>query len=81
MKHIISKSRIDTNTTFLIVRMRLDSLNKQMEKMVHNIKAFNHYVKEEQIDALHSRGRKPDQDALFFNIVKGYFATNDKELP
>ena len=79
LKHIISKSHIDTNATLSTVRMRLDSLDKQMEKMDHDIKAFNHYIKE-QVDALHSRGHIPDQDALLFNIVKGYFATDDKNF-
>ena len=79
LEHIISKSHIDTNATVSTVRMRLDSLDKYMEKIDSNIKEFNHYVKE-QLDALAARGHIQDENALLFNIIKGYMAADDKDF-
>ena len=79
LKHIITKSHIDTNATISTVRLRLDNLDAHMQKVDSNIKEFNHYVKE-QIDALASRGQTPEASTLLFNIMKGYLAADDKEF-
>ena len=79
LKHIISKSHIKANATVSTVRMRLDSLDKYMEKIDSNIKEFNHYVKE-QLDALSARRHILDEKELLFNIIKGYMAADDKDF-
>lgn len=77
LKHILSKTRADTNATVTTIRMRLGNLSKHLQEMKYNISEFNTFVKN-QVNDLTSRGQTTHD--LLHNLFQAYKTVDDKDF-